>query len=311
MANFSKSTVEDIVSVAGEAGIDPAALLAVCEVESAGRAFAKVGDRREPVIRFEGHYFDRLLPADARPRARKLGLASPKFGVVKNPRSQSGRWAMLAKARAIDEAAALQSCSWGIGQVMGSHWKALGYGSPQELVREARSGVKGQVRLMVRFIGKNGLEPVLKRRDWATFAHRYNGPAYRKNRYDQKMASAYARHARGFGAYNPHRTAPSSWLRRGSRGAAVQSLQRQLVAAGYPLNCDGVFGLKTQAALTRFQANAGISADGIYGPQSTGALESYLVQRGQRLGFIGKWFVSTHKWLPALRLLGRVFGWTR
>ncbi|MEO1748724.1 MAG: N-acetylmuramidase domain-containing protein, partial [Pseudomonadota bacterium] len=139
MAYFSKETKAEIEKVAKARGIEPAALLAVCEVESAGRAFAIVDGRREPLIRFEGHYFDRLLPDTARSKARSLGLASPRAGAVKNPRSQSGRWALLNRARSIDDDAALQSCSWGIGQVMGSHWKALGVSSPQALVREARS----------------------------------------------------------------------------------------------------------------------------------------------------------------------------
>ncbi|MEM1376344.1 MAG: N-acetylmuramidase domain-containing protein [Pseudomonadota bacterium] len=312
MAKFSRTTISEITKVAREHGIEPAALLAICEVESAGRAFSTVNSRREPVIRFEGHYFDRLLGGVARQKARAAGLANPKFGGVKNPRSQAGRWDMLARARAIDDGAALQSCSWGIGQVMGSHWKALGYSSPQALVREARSSVAGQVRLMIRFVESNGLLPLLMRRDWAGFARRYNGPAYRKNRYDEKMAAAYARHSRGSCyASSTVRKTTENWLRKGSRGVAVEEMQRMLVAAGYPVQVDGVFGAKTEAALRRCQTKLRIISDGIFGRKSKAALNDMLQARGAKTQFLATWFVRAHKWMPVLRLLSRLRGWTR
>jgi hypothetical protein len=96
------------------------------------------------------------MTASAAKRAK--GLASPKAGAVKNPASQAARWRLLEEAMAIDRAAALQSVSWGIGQVMGSHWKALGYDSVEALVAEARDRCfGGQVRLMLRFLEANGL----------------------------------------------------------------------------------------------------------------------------------------------------------
>lgn len=33
--------------------------------------------------------------------------------------------------------------------------------------------------------------PALQAKDWAEFARRYNGPAYKENRYDEKLAKAY------------------------------------------------------------------------------------------------------------------------
>ena len=35
----------------------------------------------------------------------------------------------------------------------------------------------------------------LQKKDWAGFASRYNGPGYKKNNYDTKLAEAYARWA--------------------------------------------------------------------------------------------------------------------
>lgn len=266
MAVFSAETRTAIERMARAAGIEPAALLAVAEVESGGRAFAVVNGGQEPLIRFEGHYFDRLLPEDRRAEARAKGLAGPKAGAVKNPASQAARWRLLEEAMGIDRAAALQSVSWGIGQVMGAHWKALGYDGVEALVAEARSGVAGQVRLMLRFIEANGLAGLLKARDWTGFARAYNGPGFAANHYDRRMAAAYRRH-RGEA---PEVAGPT--LRRGDRGEAVADLQRVLTAAGYALTPDGAFGPATARAVERFQADGGLARDGVAGPATMAAL---------------------------------------
>ncbi|WP_157016348.1 N-acetylmuramidase family protein [Mesorhizobium xinjiangense] len=186
--------IQAAIDLADPAGIDPAALLAVIDVESGGRAFARIDGRDEPLIRFEGHYFDRRLSGNRREQARAAGLASPTPGKIANPRSQSARWALFRRAAAIDHKAACESVSWGLGQVMGAHWAWLGYGNVDDLVAEARAGVAGQIRLMLRYVEKAGLTRPLKERDWPTFARGYNGPLYRRHRYDTRLANAYARY---------------------------------------------------------------------------------------------------------------------
>ena len=47
---FSDDVVREITQAAAELGLEPALLLAVAEVESAGKAFATVKGRREPLI---------------------------------------------------------------------------------------------------------------------------------------------------------------------------------------------------------------------------------------------------------------------
>jgi len=191
---FNQEIINEINSVAGFLDIEAAALLAVSEVESGGKAYARVEGRDEPLIRFEGHYFDRRLSAEKRAKARALGLSAPVAGVVANPRAQEARWRMLARAAAIDRKAAYESVSWGIGQVMGAHWAWLGYGTVDALVAEARSGVAGQVRLMARYIDKAGLAASLRTRDWTAFARGYNGSGYRGNAYHTRLAAAYERY---------------------------------------------------------------------------------------------------------------------
>ena len=137
---FTAETANEIEEVAQEFGIEPAALLAVAEIESGGSVFAMIDGKEEPLIRFEGHYFDRRLSGDAQEMARAAGLASPNAGEVANPASQAARWRLLARAAEIDRKAAYESVSWGLGQVMGAHWAWLGFADVDALVAEARDG---------------------------------------------------------------------------------------------------------------------------------------------------------------------------
>lgn len=255
--------------VGQETGIDSDALLAVAKVESGGRIFALVDGRNEPLIRFEGHYFYRQLGAARRNRAIVAGLAHPLAGKVRNPLTQARRWTMLRKAEAIDRPAALASVSWGCGQVMGAHWRWLGYASIDALVADVRSGAEGQVRLMARFIAGAGLAEKLLERDWAGFARAYNGPGYRANRYDEKMAAAFEE-ITGEGPQRM-RHAPAL-LKLGSSGPAVEALQRNLRRLGFPLIADGDFGFATEAALKAFQQAGGLFVDGVFGAASAEAM---------------------------------------
>ena len=91
-----------IAQLAKDLNVEPTALMAIVEVESGGRIFARVAGRHEPLIRFEGHYFDRLLPASARERAVKSGLASPKAGKIANT---NGRQTIVQRIDVRDRAA--------------------------------------------------------------------------------------------------------------------------------------------------------------------------------------------------------------
>lgn len=71
-------------------------------------------------------------------------------------------------------------------------------------------------------------------------------------------------------------------LRNGSSGANVTSLQYLLTSRGYSTTADGAFGSGTQAAVTAFQQSRGLSADGVAGPATFGALV-----RTQRQGDTG------------------------
>ena len=264
---FSQDTIEAVKVIAQREGVSPAALLAVAEVESAGSVFAEVNGKALPVIRWEGHYFDRLVHKSKRAEARRKGLASPKAGAVKNPRKQYSRYAILRNAMTLDKDAAIQSCSWGLGQVMGSHWEALGYASPEALVKEAKSGAVGQIELMVRFIVKNKLTGYIRALDWAGFSYRYNGRNYKKNRYDTRMARAYERWA----------------IKLGEVESPVYDLQKNLNLLGYDAGPpDGVEGPRTKNAIREFQAENGLLVDGLAGYQTHEVINELLAERTER-----------------------------
>ena len=61
-------------------------------------------------------------------------------------------------------------------------------------------------------------------------------------------------------------------LRRGDTGHDVRALQQQLIALGYDLEADGVFGPVTRRCVKAFQRACGLTADGIVGPRTHAAL---------------------------------------
>jgi peptidoglycan L-alanyl-D-glutamate endopeptidase CwlK len=65
-----------------------------------------------------------------------------------------------------------------------------------------------------------------------------------------------------------------SVLKQGSSGPEVTALQTRLKELGFdPNGVDGNFGPGTKAALIAFQKSKGLTADGIAGPQTMGALQ--------------------------------------
>lgn len=194
---YAQSLIDAVKQVAAGRGIEPAALMAVVEVECGGEPFE--ADGRTPRFLFERHVFYKELAS--RPDLLKVavdrGLAIPKWSRTtqyKDLGTSAGRQKVLGQARAIDVEAANRACSWGVGQIMGFHAAALGYGSATAMVAELTTGGLGaQIDCMVRFVQSKGLIAKLNAHDWAGFATAYNGAAYKQNAYDTRLAAAYAR----------------------------------------------------------------------------------------------------------------------
>ena len=72
----------------------------------------------------------------------------------------------------------------------------------------------------------------------------------------------------------------STTLRKGSRGAAVVTLQKNLNTVMHAsLTADGIFGINTYEVLKYFQSRYGLEVDGIYGPASRAKMGEALNKR--------------------------------
>ncbi len=186
-----KLTDQQINDQAKTLGVEVAALKAVIEVECRGSGF---NADNTPVILFERHVMRQRLIANGKSdiaqamMIKRPDLCNTSTGNYGLYSAQHGR---LNAASQYDRTSALESCSWGLGQVMGYHWQALGYSSLQAFINAMYKDEASQLDAMCRYIKVNNLINVLKNKDWKAFARGYNGIAYAKNSYDVKLGNAY------------------------------------------------------------------------------------------------------------------------
>ncbi|OTG88887.1 N-acetylmuramidase family protein [Acinetobacter sp. ANC 3813] len=186
-----KLTAELVLEQAKKLGVESAVLRAVIEVECKGSGF---NADNTPVILFERHVMRQRLIANGQSKIadqmmiKRPDLCSKSAGGYGLYFVQHGR---LNAAAQYHRASALESASWGIGQVMGYHWQSLGYPSLQAFINAMYKDEASQLEAMCRYIQVNGLVNALKNKDWKAFARGYNGAAYAKNSYDTKLANAY------------------------------------------------------------------------------------------------------------------------
>lgn len=193
---MEKLTNEKIADIARENKIDPAALLAVKDVESNGGGFLSNG---KPKILFEGHIFYRLLtPLLNLARLNQLCKQYPNVVYPTWNRSKyfggEREYLRLTTAININRAAALKSASWGMFQVMGMNYAQCGCKDIEEFVDKMKSSEEDQLMLTIRFLKNNSLLFYLNNHNWASFARSYNGPSYATNKYDTKLAQAYSKY---------------------------------------------------------------------------------------------------------------------
>lgn len=282
--SFSAQQIELVSKYASLHQVPLAACLAFMDVETGGETGSMVGGVIKAIIRWEGHYFDRLVPAKLQAAARKAGLASPKVGGIPNPKDQVGRYAILERGKTFDYTAAVSSCSWGVGQVMGSHWKWLGFKSAQEFEATAQKGFTGQLAIMFAFMDKSGVIPHLRRLDWSAVARIWNGPKYAVNKYDIKMRDRYLIRS---GTAAPKPTS-AGMLRSGSKGARVRELQGLLVRAGYSINIDADYGPATERAVKAFQLKNKLDVDGVAGPRTMEELQRFKTSPSEKVAVLPK-----------------------
>jgi hypothetical protein len=181
-------TEQDYINAAKDLGCEVASIKAVAEVEGRGSGFFASG---EPKILFERHKFYKYTNgAFAQSNPDLCNRTSGGYG------KESEQHPKLQRAAALNRDAALMSCSWGAFQVMGEHWKTLGYSSLQDFVNMMYRSEADHLDSFVRYIKAFGLQSHLKNKNWAVFAKGYNGPGYKANNYDVKMAAAYKKYSK-------------------------------------------------------------------------------------------------------------------
>ena len=186
-----ESSGDNITQVAKRLGVEAAAVYAVVQVESRGKAFFAPG---KPAILYERHIMRRRLIQAGIPMVNLMSpaIVNTKTGGYLGGLAEYGR---LEAAMEIHEESALESCSWGAFQIMGFHWRFLGYKSIHDFVGRMKMSEDEHFEALVRFIEKNpSLHTALRRHDWAAFGKGYNGRDYWKSGYHHKLAAAYSRY---------------------------------------------------------------------------------------------------------------------
>jgi N-acetylmuramidase len=182
LAGAAKLTDADFAAAADalKPGVQVAMIRAFAEVESGGKS--GFGPSGLPIIAFEGHLFrkyskgkfDQSNPLLSYPYKQKAG---PEW--QQNNKNQQTAWKTLNAALALDQEAALLSCSWGMFQVMGFNFAACGYKSVDDFVTGMKAGERGQLDAFVGFIKSTaGLRQALADKNFAKCASSYNGKDY-------------------------------------------------------------------------------------------------------------------------------------
>lgn len=185
--NAPAASQEQIAGIARSLGASLKQMAAFATVESAGSGFQDTG---HPKILWERHYMWKRL------RIKIPLVSDPVPGGYTNDADRDGvndSWEKLMEGCKRDPVAAFESCSWGKFQIMGAHWKALGYVSVFEFAWSMRQTEMGHYEAFARFIRVNGLAPLLRQvsanaADNVPLVLRYNGKNYRKNVYHIKIA---------------------------------------------------------------------------------------------------------------------------
>jgi hypothetical protein len=234
-------TTDDIRHATNALGGDVAALWSLVAVETQGFGFLR--DRR-PRMLFERHVFHR----------RTGGQYDTVDPTVSNQRpggylGGAAEYGRLEKAMILDETAALESASWGLGQVMGYNAKTAGFANVQAMVNAMIAGEGAQLQAVANFIvASPPLRAAFLSRNWARVALGYNGANYAENHYDTKLARFHTLYS------NPARC-PDVELR---------TAQACLVYLRFlPDGVDGLMGPRTRAALLTYRHAKGLPAGGL------------------------------------------------
>jgi peptidoglycan hydrolase-like protein with peptidoglycan-binding domain len=196
-ANMTPNTGDltgEYAKIAAEFGVEQAVVYAIQKIESGGNGYLPDGRAK---ILFEGHVFwSQLTKAGKDPSKYVAGnenILFPKWDKTKY-KGGAAEYDRLAQAQKIDHIAALKSASWGEFQIMGFNHKTVGYPDVESFVEAMKVPGTNNIKALMQFCKNNNLLRHVNgaSKDWAAFAKGYNGPGYAANKYDTKLAAAYA-----------------------------------------------------------------------------------------------------------------------
>ena len=193
-----------LLAPAARLGVDVPALTAVVAVESAGAGLVE----GRPIIRLEVHHlWRRCTNAQQQLVDQRFKVEGPKsweghryldqHGAwvdlhQAGPIGQKLEWEALTTAKRINLPAAIESTSWGLGQILGDAWARLGFTDVQAFVA-AQYSTSGQLDTMATYIA---VDPVLltalRAHSWRSFAAVYNGKG-KVDDYAGKLQAAYTK----------------------------------------------------------------------------------------------------------------------
>ena len=206
-------SIADYQAAANRIGCSVAQIRAIVKEESRGEGFTRHRGVLVPKILFEPHKMyahsgafpiSRVAPHLSR-RVWIPGLYN-QIGSYRVRPGEDRQHIRLEQAVALDAQfnaggairdAALMSCSWGLGQVLGEQWRSLGYPSLQDFINAQYAGEPEQLDTMARFIVTNHLADDARRGgktpdSWRGLARGYNGKSYAVHNYHGRLAKAYS-----------------------------------------------------------------------------------------------------------------------
>jgi len=138
---------------------------------------------------------------------------------------------------ACDRRAALESASWGLGQIMGFNAAKAGFRDAEDMVAQMMRGESEQLLGMASFLKSScRLHTALRDGNWTGFACGYNGEDYARHRYDEKLADAH-----------------KHLSKKGLPDLDARAVQLLLTYHGFdPGKIDGIVGERTRAAIAAF-----------------------------------------------------------
>jgi hypothetical protein len=228
---------DGLARVANSLGVFGPEVWTVVAVETSGCGY--LPDRR-PQILFERHIFHKLTGG----RFDDASISDPTPGGYGAPGAH--QYDRLGVAITKDRNAALQSASWGIGQIMGENYAAAGFQSVDEMTEAMSQSEDVQLMAMGKFLISAGLDTPLRAHNWPSFARGYNGSNYAINRYDIRLNGEFQKFSVS-----------------GLPDLTVRATQQYLIYLGFhPGPVDGIAGEQTFSALAQFQIQQGLKDNG-------------------------------------------------